>query len=134
MWVDHDSFISNGRVIYSFESLITLKQPSRNMRGRQNDSLEIGPESRYIGEYTTILILTDIWLHISCILVFDRSKVHKQAFSPEQTWAKVTKTPPVGDLIASMSIDNLLIIQKFPHRKFHQQFQEKLVIKANPDD
>ena len=35
MWVGHDSFISNGRVIYSFESLITLKQPSRNMRGRQ---------------------------------------------------------------------------------------------------
>ena len=47
MWVGHDSFISNGRVIYSFESLITLKQPSRNMRGRQNDSLEIGPESFY---------------------------------------------------------------------------------------
>ena len=35
MWVGHDSFISNGRVIYSFESLIILKQPSRNMRGRQ---------------------------------------------------------------------------------------------------
>ena len=38
---------ANGRVIYSFESLITLKQPPRNIRGRQNDSLEIGPESRY---------------------------------------------------------------------------------------
>ena len=47
MWVGHDSFISNGRVIYSFESLITLKQPSTNIRGRQNHSLEIGPESLY---------------------------------------------------------------------------------------
>ena len=32
----HDSFISgDGRVIYSFESLITLRQPSTNRRGRQ---------------------------------------------------------------------------------------------------
>ena len=30
------------------ESLITLKQPLRNMRGRQNHSLEIGPEPLYM--------------------------------------------------------------------------------------
>ena len=34
VWVGHDSLISNGRLIYSIESLITLKQPSTNKRGR----------------------------------------------------------------------------------------------------
>ena len=35
MWVVHDSYISNGRVIHPFESLITIKQPSTNKIGRQ---------------------------------------------------------------------------------------------------
>ena len=36
MWIGHDSFISNGRVIYSFESLITLKQPCHTKEGAKN--------------------------------------------------------------------------------------------------
>ena len=35
IWVDHDSFSSYRRVIYSFKSLITLKQPTPHNRGRQ---------------------------------------------------------------------------------------------------
>ena len=47
MWVGHDSFISNGKVIYSFESLITLKQPPRNMRGRQIHLFNFGGNNVY---------------------------------------------------------------------------------------
>ena len=81
MWVDHDSFISNGRVIYSFESLITLNQPSRNLRGRQNDPLEIGPESRYTIISRVFCRIVNFVIKILSLLTFAEYKLPIVPFS-----------------------------------------------------
>ena len=110
MLVGHDSFICNGRVIYSFESLITPKQPLRNMRGRQIHLFTFDGNNFYIlllamtqGLFIFKVVICMIQWYISlckfhieyftCIVSFPKNYIHfhKNYISEELLFIRIIR-------------------------------------------